>query len=224
MTATDTEGRQVAGTPDRPSLSAKAYTAIRDMLITVEISPGSPINEDQLAKRLEMGRTPVREAIKRLETERLIVIYPRRGIFATQVHLSDLNLLSEVRVHLEGEAAFQAARRASRDERDEFRQLLREANDRASALTAEIDFDSRVHRTIYRATHNPHLVSTLTQYYNLTIRIWHVWMNRLPEMSGHVSELIPLLECIIERDADRARDIAITHVSSFQNEVSQHSS
>lgn len=211
------------GADERTSLSAKAYTAIRDMLTTAEISPGAPINEEQLARKLGMGRTPLREAIKRLETERLIVIYPRRGIFATQVHLSDLNLFSEVRVHLEGEAAFQAARRASREDRAEFTIMLAEAGDHPSGTSPEIDFDARVHRAIYRAAHNPYLESTLEQYYNLTVRIWHVWANRLPEMSGHVSEMVLLLERILDRDADRARELATVHVINFQKAINQYS-
>ncbi len=191
------------------------------MLISAEIAPGDPVNEEQLAKKLQMGRTPVREAIKRLESERLVVIYPRRGIFATQVALSDLTLLTEVRVHLEGEAAYQAARRASRAERVQFEQLLAEAKTRGHGIFEEIDFDSRVHRTVYRAARNPYLENTLEQYYNLTIRIWHVWNDRLPEMTSHVSELIPLLERIVDRDADGARTIAIEHVSSFERAVTQ---
>ena len=226
MIASASEGAAPSGTATsapsgQTSLSARAYIAIRDMLITAEITPGSPVNEDQLAKKLQMGRTPVREAIKRLETERLVVIYPRRGIFATQVALSDLTLLTEVRVHLEGEVAFQAARRASRAERTQFEQLLAEAKNRGHDTIEEIDFDSRVHRAIYRSAHNPYLESTLEQYYNLTIRIWHVWTDRLPEMSGHVSELIPLLERIVDRDANGARAIAIQHVSSFVRAVAQ---
>jgi len=225
MTATASDGASLpaaaAAPVAQPSLSARAYTAIRDMLITAEITPGSPVNEDQLAKKLQMGRTPVREAIKRLEAEQLVVVYPRRGIFATQVALSDLTLLTEVRVHLEGEVAYQAARRSSRAERALFEQLLDEAKNRSHETIDEIDFDSRVHRAIYRAAHNPYLASTLEQYYNLTIRIWHVWTDRLPEMASHVSELIPLLERIVDRDADGARAIAIQHVSSFVRAVSQ---
>ena len=205
------------------SLAEKAYAVIRDMLTSVKISPGDPINEDQLARQLAMGRTPVREAIRRLETERLVAIYPRRGIFATQVHLSDLNLLTEVRVHLEGEAAYQAARRSSRDDRKLFETLLKEAADRASDVPTEIEFDSRVHRAVYAAAHNPYLASTLEQYYNLTIRIWHVWIERLPEMSPHVSELVPLLERILDRDAERARELAVEHVVSFQTAVTESS-
>jgi DNA-binding GntR family transcriptional regulator len=219
VSAVDTNGIEGGYTP----LSEKAYAVIRDMLTSVEISPGDPINEDQLARQLEMGRTPVREAIKRLETERLVAVYPRRGIFATQVHLSDLNLLTEVRVHLEGEAAFQAARRGSRDDRSLFEKLLKEAADRASDVSTEIEFDSRVHRAVYAAAHNPYLASTLEQYYNLTIRIWHVWIERLPEMYSHVSEHIPLLERIFDRDAERARELAIKHVVNFQKAVTQYS-
>lgn len=187
----------------------------------MQISPGEPINEDQLAKKLGMGRTPLREAIKRLESERLVVVYARRGVFATQVHMSDLRLLGEVRVHLEGEAAYQAARQANRDERAQFEKLLAEAADRGDDLESEIEFDSNVHRAIYRAAHNSYLESTLEQYYNLTIRIWHVWANRLPEMAGHVSELIPLLEAILAKDADLARELAMGHVSSFQRAMDQ---
>lgn len=201
------------------SLSAKAYEVIRDMLTSIIIYPGEPLNEGLLAKQLNMGRTPVREALKRLEAERLVVIYPRRGIFATEVHDIDLGRLSEVRKLLEGEAAYQAATRAFRSDRSELKTLLGEAYNRVPRVTAEIDFDTRVHRAIYRASHNSYLEGTLTQYYNLTIRIWNIWEERLPVMSEHVSELIPLLECVLSRDADEARTIAVAHVAAFQASI-----
>src|SRR3712207_8037247 len=61
------------------SLADKAYVAIRDRLIMLDIRPGDPIDDDVLAKDLGVGRTPVREALKRLEGDRLVVSYPRRG-------------------------------------------------------------------------------------------------------------------------------------------------
>ncbi|MCW2879310.1 MAG: GntR family transcriptional regulator, partial [Sphaerisporangium sp.] len=79
------------------SLSDRAYAVIRDLLITLEISPGALINEEAVARHLAMGRTPVREAIKRLELEKLVAIYPRRGTFATDVNITDLGRISEVR-------------------------------------------------------------------------------------------------------------------------------
>src|SRR5919106_3542738 len=99
------------------SLADRAYREIRDRLVMLDIRPGSPINEDQLGASLGIGRTPVREALKRLAYERLVVAFPRRGTFATDVNITDLALISEVRQHLEPIAAAAAARRASDQDR-----------------------------------------------------------------------------------------------------------
>ena len=72
------------------SLADKAYVAIRDRLIMLAIRPGDPIDDDALAQDLGVGRTPVREALKRLEVDRLVVSYSRRGTFATGMDISDL--------------------------------------------------------------------------------------------------------------------------------------
>src|SRR4051794_41915764 len=66
------------------SLADRAYVAIRDRLIMLDIRPGDPIDDDELAKELGVGRTPVREALKRLEGDLLVVSYPRRGAFTTR--------------------------------------------------------------------------------------------------------------------------------------------
>src|SRR5918999_504463 len=96
------------------SLADKAYVAIRDRLIMLDIRPGDPIDDDELAKDLGVGRTPVREALKRLEGDRLVVSYSRRGAFATGMDISDLAHISEIRAQLEPLAARRAAERASR--------------------------------------------------------------------------------------------------------------
>ena len=62
-------------------LADRAYAELRDRIVTLAIPPGAPINEDALGRDLEMGRTPVREAIKRLALERLVTVFPRRGTF-----------------------------------------------------------------------------------------------------------------------------------------------
>src|SRR3954447_8545620 len=99
------------------SLAERAYLAIRDQLIMLDIPPGEPIDDDQLAKSLGVGRTPVREALKRLEGDRLVVSYPRRGTFATGMDITDLAHISEIRVQLEPLAARRAAERAPREVR-----------------------------------------------------------------------------------------------------------
>src|SRR5690349_5503955 len=89
----------------------------------LEIRPGDPLNDDRLAAELGTGRTPVREALKRLEGDRLVVAYPRRGTFATAVDITDLANLSEVRLNLEPLAARSAARNAGSVDRAELSRL-----------------------------------------------------------------------------------------------------
>ncbi|MCZ9345802.1 GntR family transcriptional regulator, partial [Streptomyces sp. TRM76130] len=78
-------------------MADQAYRALADRLVTLRIRPGEPVNDERTAAELGVGRTPVREALKRLEHERLIVSYPRRGTFATEVQIADLGHISEVR-------------------------------------------------------------------------------------------------------------------------------
>ena len=202
-----------------PSLSSFAYTEIRDMLITVRIRPGEPVREEQLSEQLGIGRTPVREALKRLESERLVNIYPRRGIFATEVQLTDLALLTEVRTHLEGEAAFLAARRANPEQRESLRQLIANAPECGHGVQDQIDFDIQVHRTIYHCARNPYLESTLTHYHNLILRIWYLFIDRLPEMTNHVAEVVPILQTVLAGDGESARELSIDHVIRFERAV-----
>src|SRR6476660_3554583 len=81
----------------RKSLADVAYERIHDRLLMLDIKPGDLLNDDHLAKDLGIGRTPVREALKRLELDRLVVSYPRRGTFATRVDVTDLSFISEIR-------------------------------------------------------------------------------------------------------------------------------
>jgi len=203
----------------QPSLATLAYEAIRDMLITVRIPPGSSVREGELAQRLGVGRTPIREAIKRLEAERLLVIYPRRGIFATDADPSHLTLLNEVRTQLEGEAAFRAAGRATRRQRNLLRQLISEGTRCGSGAREQIGFDTTVHRVIYQCAKNPYLEATLTQNYNLGLRIWYLLLDDIPKVAEHVAELVPLMEAVIAADGELARKLALAHVSAFEQDV-----
>lgn len=208
---------------DEPlSLAERAYRVVRDRLVMLEIRPGAPINDDQLAQSLGFGRTPVREALKRLEYERLVVAYPRRGTFATEVNITDLAHISEVRQQLEPSAAAMAARRASAADRlaiaalhDE---LVRETTQDEDPETL-MRLDMQVHRAIYAAVHNPYLEDTLIRYDNLATRIWCLFVDRLPGMAGHVQEHGPLLRAVIEADADKASELASAHITGFERAI-----
>ncbi|MGH3425770.1 MAG: GntR family transcriptional regulator, partial [Nocardioidaceae bacterium] len=213
-------GHEGEGRP--PSLAERAYRSIRDSLVMLEIRPGAPIHDGQLADRLDLGRTPVREALKRLESERLVIAYPRRGTFATDVNITDLAHVSEVRQLLEPAAARTAALRASADDRARMADLSAElggGSAREAGPEASMRLDLRVHRTIYAATHNPHLEDTLVRYDNLATRIWCLFIDRLPGVAGHVEEHGPLLRALVEGDEERAGLLAAEHVDNFERAI-----
>ncbi|MGV9363990.1 GntR family transcriptional regulator [Amycolatopsis sp. NPDC003731] len=201
-----------------PSLAEQAYLFVRDRLVMLDIPPGSPLNEEELGTALGMGRTPIREALKRLESERLVVAYPRRGTFATDVNISDLAHISEVRRTLEPMATAAAAERATDADRAALTELRAQldagAPDRGNAELLRTDL--ALHRAIYRCVHNPFLEDTLIQYDNLATRIWCVFVPRLSGMAGHVDEHVPLLTAIIEGDAEKAAALTHAHVTGFE--------
>lgn len=199
----------------------RAYEIVRDRLVMLDIRPGAPIKDDHLAAELGLGRTPMREALKRLEGDRLVVAYPRRGTFATAVDMTDLANISEIRKLLEPAAAARAARVASA-----------EARSRLSALAAEIaDIDDaddprdvlrcdvRVHREIYRASSNPHLEHILVGLDAHATRIWCLFLDRLPDVAAHVREHVALLDAIVAGDEEAAARLTLDHVTGFENAI-----
>jgi DNA-binding GntR family transcriptional regulator len=204
------------------SLAERAYLAIQDQLIMLDIRPGEPIDDDQLAKALGVGRTPVREALKRLEVDRLVVSFPRRGTFATGMDISDLAHISEIRVQLEPLAARRAAERATRTERAELVELAVRIQemDVAQVDPAELmRCDLAVHRTMYRVAGNPHLEDVLIRYDNLATRIFCLFLDRLPTVDEHVGEHVQLLQAIAAGDAERADELARDHVLGFEKAI-----
>lgn len=199
------------------SQADQAYQALRDLLVTLAIPPGAPISEPELMERLGVGRTPLREAVHRLEGERLIKVFPRRGTFASDINLADLALLTDVREELEGHAAAAAAHRAVADDRERLERLRPELH--GPTVREQIAIDSQVHRTIYLAAHNHFLFETATQYHNLALRIWHLFIDRLPDISIHVEEHEKIIHAILAGDADHARTAAADHVRSFERAV-----
>src|SRR5437763_1098606 len=114
---------KVAEPGPRALLADRAYAEIRERILTLRLAPGAPIDEDRLIRELGVGRTPIREAIKRLALEDLIVVYPRRGTFVSEINITDLAQISELRTLLEGHAAYRAAELASAADIKEAKEL-----------------------------------------------------------------------------------------------------
>jgi DNA-binding GntR family transcriptional regulator len=200
-------------------LSDRAYAAIRDRLVALEIAPGAPLDEDGLMAELGVGRTPVREAIRRLALEGLVVVYPRRGTFAAAINITSLSDITDVRVQLEGRAAELAATLADDDDRREAGELIAILAAAEPSQRSLIELDARVHRFVYRCSRNPYLAQDLDRYLNMSLRIWRLTWDRLPPLQDRVREHQQLLELIRGGDAAGARTLARAHVQAFAEEM-----
>lgn len=203
------------------SLSQQAYYLLRDRIVTLALAPGTLVNERQLMDELRIGRTPIRDALRRLADDGLVEVYARRGIYVGPVDVGDLGAISEIRTELEGFVARLAARRATGTDIDDIRALLEELD----AVTGETDeqhlihLDQRIHRLIYRVARNPFLEAALDRYYVLALRLWFLALERVQRLEEAVHEHRELLAAIARRDESAAETLARRHVTEFEREI-----
>jgi DNA-binding GntR family transcriptional regulator len=201
------------------SLSDQAYYRLREMIVTLELAPGAAINERDLMERTGLGRTPIREALRTLANEQLVEIFPRRGVLVAGVNAGDLAGLSEVRRLLEPPAARAAAERRTAADRVATEQLIAELADADGDERSLIDLDQRIHRHVYRCTHNPFLVAALSEHYLLSLRIWFLALDRVETLGDAVREHRDLLEAIRDGDGALAEAAMRRHIDGFEQAI-----
>jgi DNA-binding GntR family transcriptional regulator len=212
-------GAMIAGEPS--SLADEAYNLIRSKIITLELKPGSLISEADLMSRLNFGRTPIREALRLLANEKLVVVYPRRGMFISSVNVESLSEISEVRSVLEIRAAELAALRSTKSDQVTTRALIKEIDGIANEpdMAKLIQLDQRIHHHVYECTHNEFLASTLDQYYAHALRIWFLALDRIEGLSQAIFEHRALLEAISNNDVPAAALAMHDHVEGFEKTI-----
>lgn len=166
-------------------LSESATAALRTRLVRCEIMPGERLSEPELRATLGFGTSPVREAIRRLEFEKLVVIYPRSGTYATDIALKDSRSVTELRLEIEALAAALACQRGSRAEKERLAELA-ERQYETDDLQECIDLDAAFHRSMYRMTRNDYLTTTAEIHFNLALRQWYFCSKEVetPDWTG----------------------------------------
>jgi DNA-binding GntR family transcriptional regulator len=199
------------------SQGERAYLLILDQIVTLKLGPGSVIEEGRLRQELGLGRTPIREALQRLAHENLLTFVPHRGTFVSDINLTDLHRLTEVRTEMEGYAARLAADRATGSDRGQMQALMAELDtiDGADVHTL-LRLDQRIHRLVYQATRNQFLQTMLEEIFNLSLRIWFLGLDRGVRLKEAVEEHRQLLDAIVSRDPKKAESVMRQHVAGFE--------
>jgi DNA-binding GntR family transcriptional regulator len=198
----------------------RAYELIRHKITTLELSPGAPINEQRLAEEIGLGMAPVREALKLLAHDDLVVVTPRHGLYVAEVNLADLQQISEMRLTLETLCARLAAQRATADELAVLEALRQEQ----AATPVEdkrrlFDLDHKFHQAIARAAHNQYLAHTLEHLFGLTQRLWYLQLPHLDLLPSAIEKHVELVAAIKARDGERAASLMHDHVQQFYDHV-----
>ena len=202
------------------SQSEEAYARLLERIVYLDMPPGSVVNEARLREELKIGRTPIREALQRLARENLVRSIPHRGTFVTDVNITDLARITEVRVVLESHAARLAAQKHSSEDAAATRELLELLRREGISDQRELmQLDQKIHRLIYRAAHNPFLEATLERYFNLSLRLWYLVLDRQVGLRRAVDEHIDLLRAVLEGDGELAETIMRKHVIGFEREI-----
>jgi DNA-binding GntR family transcriptional regulator len=174
--------------------------------VTLKLAPGAVVSEAELSERLGIGRTPIREALQRLARERLVNILPRRGIVVSEINVKSQLRLLEVRRELERLISRSAARRATDEEREQFRRLAAnfgksaKANDDVAFMRTDREFNSLQ----AAATHNEFAIGAMSLMHGLSRRFWYIHYKQAADMPLTAKLHADMARAIADGDEDRA--------------------
>ena len=202
-------------------LSQQAYEQIKQKIVSLELPPGSVIDEAALREELGLGRTPIREALQRLSLEKLVEIVPRRGTFVSDLGIMDLQRLFELRIVLEAQAARLAAQRGRRKHWERMRKALYQLPDASESFDNEelIAIDKTCHEIMYEATDNEFLHDTLVTLYALSLRLWYFSLSQIGDMREAIVEHRQILDALEAGEGERAERLLVRHIKTFQEEI-----
>ena len=181
---------------------------------------GEVLTESGLSESLGVSRTPVREAIFRLEQEHLIGVIPK-GIKVIGISFEDIKIIFDMRVRIEGLGARMAAQNATEEQILKMKELsdLQEFYFSKKDIENMKSIDSGFHKTLYEMTNSMHLYQTLYELHKKTLKYRGVSITRESRASLSVKEHREIYEAIAKRDADLAEKLIVKHIENARDNI-----
>ena len=202
-------------------LREMVYEELKMQILKGSIIPGTRMMEVELAEEMGVSRTPIREAIRKLEREGLVTIEPRRGAYASMISTEDMVEILEVRQDLEGLAAFFAADRMNDEQMKELREVSNNYNKAVKQGVMEdmIKYDTRFHHIIVESCHNKILVQMIEQLQELVLRFRYIYYDNFRRAEKMPEEHEAIIAAIAEGDENKARAAADIHIERLKELV-----
>ena len=192
--------------PPAKTLAEQAYEQLEEMIVSLRLAPGTIINETTLAKELNLGRTPIREALKKLEGTGLVVILPHKGILVSEINPFKQLQLLELRQALEQLVVRSAAIRSTKTQKalfidiaDHIEKAIKDSDD-----LIFLNYDNSLHMLIYQAANNEYLCRAMDIYHSLCRRFWHLHNKESATLTYNGRLHIELARQLSLGDVDKA--------------------
>lgn len=202
------------------TLMEDAYRRLEEMIVTLEIAPGSVVSEAILSRRLSIGTTPIREALQRLAREHLVQILPRRGVIVTEIDVRQQLQVLEVRRELDRLIMRCAAKRANAAEREAFSAMagdMRAAVDRGD-VHEFLRLDGAFNHKAAAAARNEVAAGTVASLHAVSRRFWFFHHRDFAGLSRTADLHIDVMRAIAggdEASAARAAEVLIDHLAEL---------
>lgn len=197
------------------------FNTLRDAILKGELEPGERLMEIHLANKLGVSRTPVREAIRKLELEGLVKMIPRRGAVVASITISDLEDVLEVRKVLEQLTVRLACEKITEDEIKELKKCHEEFSKAINGndLTDVAEKDVAFHDIIYKSSHNNRLIQILNNLREQMYRYRLEYIKDKQKRKLLVREHEKILKAILERDSKTAREAIDVHIENQEKTI-----
>jgi DNA-binding GntR family transcriptional regulator len=207
--------------PVRETVSTAAYRRLKDALLSGQLEMGARINEVEIASAWGVSRTPIRDALRRLEAEGLVRANPRRGVVVPLVSLGEMEDLYEIRELLEGRAARRAALRATRTDDDRLNALIRRfsAVVKTGDLGAALEIDLGIHAGIAEASAAPQIQKAIEAVGGQIHVVRARGLLARGRAAKSLREMAKLVASIRARDAVRAERAMHEHIASLRADL-----
>lgn len=197
------------------------YEELRGLILTGGIKPGARMMEIEIADNMGVSRTPIREAIRKLEKEGLVTIEPRKGAYASEVSLKDMVDILEVRATLEGLAAKLAALRMT----EEQKQILIQYSDAFNRAVENGDMaemianDTNFHHYIVQCCGNKYLLQMVEQLQELVLRFRYIYFKDFKRAEEMPEEHKLIYNSILNGDEETANFAALNHIDRLKDMI-----
>ncbi len=197
------------------------YEELKILILTGRISPGIRLMEEELASDMGVSRTPIREAIRKLEKEGLITIEPRKGAYVSQLSTKDMVEILEVRQNMEGFAAQLASQRMSEEEKQKLKAVAHAYEEAVETgdMAEMIRCDTLFHHMIVDATQNKTLIKMVEQLQEMVLRFRYLYYDNFKRAEKMPAEHKLIYEAILQGEAEVARDYADVHIKRLKELV-----